>query len=478
MRHSRLIPLTAAVALLCACAVGPDYKPPANLPAGDWLNSADSAPVDLTWWQGLHDPLLEELIQAAVAHNLDLKAADAHLREARANREAIGGGAWPQVNLTGSATRNAWSENGPIPVQRVPGFQRYYNLFEAGFDASWEIDLWGHNRRAVEGATARAVAAEEARRETLMRVITEVARSYVDLRSAQQQGASVKADADAQADIAKLVAERLRTGEASRFDFLRADAQARSTRALLPDLDADAHAAVYRLALLSGQTPEALATRLLAPQVLPTSPALIATGLRSEVLRRRPDVRAAERQLAAATADVGVATAELFPRLSLVGSIGQQALTAQEFTSSNSTYFSVGPSLHWPIFAGGTLRANVRAADARADAAGASYEAAVLGALSDSESAVNRLAAAQQTRTERDLARRQSEEALALARQRYRAGEDDLIVLLQSQSAYSTAEQQSIAAQAAALTAMISLYKALGGGWQSFEAAPADVARR
>ena len=463
----RFVPLP--LLLLAACAVGPRYTAPKVAGSGEWIAPAPTAPVDLTWWHSLNDPTLDELMQTALAHNLDVKGAEARLREARASRDAVGGRRLPQLDASGSATRNAWSENGPIPVQRVPGFERDYNLFEAGFDASWEIDLWGHSSRALEAARARAEGADEARRETSMLVITEVARSYVDLRSAQQQLSSAQADAAAQAEVANLVAERLSKGEASRFDFLRADAQARSARAELPNLDAAAHAAVYRLALLTGQPPEALAQRLLVPAPLPACPAVVAAGMRSDMLRRRPDVRQAERQLAAATADVGVATADLFPRLSLVGSLGQQALQSQQFASSSSTYFSLGPSLHWPLFAGGSLRANVRAADARADAAGAAYESAVLTALSDSETALNRFASAQQTRADRELARQQSEAALVLARQRYRAGEDDLIVLLNAQSAYSTSEQQSVAAEAGALNSMVSLYKALGGGWEAFE---------
>ena len=455
--------------LLAGCAVGPKYSPPEAPAVDHWIADENSAPLDLAWWHSFNDPLLDELIQSAVSSNLDLKLADARLREARANRDSVAGRRLPQLDLNASVNRNAFSENGPIPVQRIPGFQRDYNLYEAGFDASWEIDLWGHTARAVQAARARAESAEDARRDTLMRIITEVARSYIDLRSAQQQLTSAQADADARADVARLVGERFNAGEASRFDFVRADAQARTARSVLPNLDADAHATIYRLALLTGQPPEALTDQLLKRAPLPDSPMLVAAGLRSDVLRRRPDVRQAERELAAATADVGVATAELFPRLSLVGSIGQESVTASNFSASDSTTFSVGPSLHWPIFAGGTLRANIRAADARANAAGAAYETAVLTALSDSETALNRYAAAERTREDRDVARQQTETALILARQRYRAGEDDLTVLLDAQSAYSVSEQGSIVARAAVLSSLISLYKALGGGWETFE---------
>jgi NodT family efflux transporter outer membrane factor (OMF) lipoprotein len=466
MRYVRFLAVLLLLAL-AACAVGPHYSRPRVSASEQWVAPADTAPVDVDWWESLEDPLLSELVKTAVARNLDLKEAEARLREARANRDAVAGQRLPQLDATGSATRNRVSENGEIPLQRIPGFQRDLWLFDAGFDASWEVDLWGHQRRAVEAATARADAAGDARHDTVMRVIAEVVRSYVDLRSAQEQRRSVLSDAVAQEGIAKLVHDRYRAGESSRFDFVRADAQASTTRAAVAGLDADAHAAAYRLALLTGQPPEALEDRLLVAATLPQSPVTVSAGLRSDLLRRRPDVRQAERELAAATADVGVATAELFPRLSLVGSIGQEAQRGGDLPSASSMQFSVGPSLHWPIFAGGTIRANIRAADARADAAGARYENAVLTALSDSETALNRFAATQRTERDRDVARQQTADALTLADQRYRAGEDDLIVLLDAQSAYSAAEQQSIAARAARLDAMVALYKALGGGWEA-----------
>jgi NodT family efflux transporter outer membrane factor (OMF) lipoprotein len=456
--------------LLTACAVGPTYMPPKTGADGHWIASVDTTAPDERWWRSFNDPLLDQLVQQAAASNLDLVQASARLREARANRDAVAGQRLPQLDLNAAVSRNAFSENGPIPVQRIPGFQRDYNLFDAGFDASWEIDLWGRNASAVRAARARTESAQEARRDVLMQVITEVARSYVDLRSAQQQLASAQADAQAQSDVARLVNDRWNAGEASRFDFARADTQARSVRAALPDLEAQAQAAVYRLAVLTAQPPESLTATLLPSASLPSAPAAPAVGLRADLLRRRPDLRRAERELAAASADVKVATADLFPRLSLVGSVGQQSLTAHDFLSSASTTFSIGPSLHWPVFAGGTLRANLRAAGARADAATAAYESAVLTALGDSETALSRFAAAEQASAERQGAHEQAQTALLLARQRYEAGEDDLTALLDAQSADRVAERESIAAQAQVLTALIGIYKALGGGWESFEA--------
>lgn len=457
-----------AVASLCACAVGPQYTHAPQVAFSDhWIGTVDTAAVDPAWWRTLNDPVLSDLVERAVAQNLDIKVADARLREARANRDATAGQRLPQADIDGSATRNRISANGEIPIDRIPGFNRDLWLYEAGFDASWEIDLWGHQSRAVEGATARAQAAAENRRETLVRVEAEVVRTYVDLRSAQEQLASAIADAQAQQSIATLVEERFHGGESSRFDYVRTEAQARTTQAAVPGFEAAAHASAYQLALLTGQPPEALNALLDQPMPLPHAPAVVGAGLRSDLLQRRPDVARAERQLAAATADVGVATAELFPRLSLVGSIGQLAQNGGDLLTQSSNQFSVGPSLHWPVFAGGTIRANIRATNARTDAAASVYEAAVLSALSDSETAINRYASAERAEDDREFARQQNDEALTLARQRYRAGEDDLLVLLDAQSAYTVAEQQSIAARAATLEALASLYKSLGGGWDA-----------
>lgn len=466
------VPLAAALAL-SACMSGADHtRPVVAGESGNWIAPADGGPVDTAWWRALGDAELVRLIDLAVANNLDLRAAEARLRAARADRDAAAGRALPQLDANGSATANRLSRNGQIPIGDIPGFDRNFNLFDAGFDASWEIDLWGRTARAVDAAQARAEAAEATRHDVLMQVIAEVATNYADLRAAQARIVSARADADAQARIAGLTEQRYRAGEAARFDFVRADAQARTTRAAIAGLDADATAAINRLALLAGNPPEALAATLREPAAMPTAPATLAVGLRSEILRRRPDIRIAERTLAAATADARVAVADQFPRLTLMGSIGQQGRDGGDLSSGGSTRFSVGPSLRWPIFAGGTIRAQIRGADARADAAAADYEKAVLGAFADSETALNRFAAARIVRGDRDAARDRTAEALDLARQRYRAGEDDLLVLLDAQSAFSTAEAAAIDARTAELRAFIAVYKALGGGWEAF---PADT---
>ena len=472
MRHSRNLTTSACLplALLAGCVVGPDYKrPPIIAATSNWTEPASVGDVDATWWRTLGDPILDRLVASAVARNLDLRRADARLREARANRDATAGGRLPQVNTTGSATTNEVSGNGEIPVGNIPGFSRRFSLFDGGFDASWEVDLWGRTERELQAADARGAAAREARRDVFLQTIAEVVRAYVDLRSAQARLASVGADSAARDRTASLVGQQLRAGEASRFDDARAGEQARSTRSTLPGLAADAKGAAYRLALLTGQPPEALAGLADQPAPLPTPPASVGAGLRSDLLRRRPDIREAERNLAAATADVGVATADLFPRVTLMGTIGQQAQSAGNLTSSLSGRYQFGPSFSWPILSFGRIRAQIRAAGARADQAGAAYEKAVLTALSDSETALNRYASAVAERRDRDAARALSATALELARQRYAGGEDSLLTLLTAQSEFSAADQAEVQSRAAELTALVALYKALGGGWEAFE---------
>jgi len=458
-------PLLLTLPLLAgACTVGPDYHRPA-VPGetGGWIAPAASAPVDRASWRSLGDPLLTSLIDRALAANPDIAEADSRLREARAMRDAAAGRALPELDANGSAQKQQLSRNGQLPVGAIPGFDRRFSLFDLGFDASWEIDLWGGTRRAVE-ASGRQVESAAAQAEDMrLRIAAEVARTYADLRAAQGLAASTQADADAQTGIARLVHQRFAAGEASRLDDSRAAAAARTAIAQIPAFEADARAAIYSLATLLGQPPETLLPELSPPVPLPATPAHVALGLRSDLLRRRPDVRAAEADLAAATANIGVETARLFPSFSLIGGIGQQARNVGDILSAGSTRFQVGPSLHWPIFDAGRIRADIRAADARADQAAARYTKAVLAALADSETAANRYAAAQTAAHESEAALAASRQSLTLARQRFQTGEDDLLTLLQAESSYRDADRAAIQSRQQALATYIALIKALGG---------------
>jgi NodT family efflux transporter outer membrane factor (OMF) lipoprotein len=370
----------------------------------------------------------------------------------------------PQVNATGSAAEQQVSENGQLPVRNIPGFQRQYSLFDVGLDASWEIDLWGGVARSVQSSDARAQAAAIRAEDTRLRVVAEVVRTYVDLRSAEARGDLLGQEAQLREQIAQLVDQRYRGGESSRSDAETARQRADSARAQLPESDASAHAAAYSLALLTGRPPEALAAMATRTAPLPAPPAMVAAGIRSELLQRRPDVRAAEADLVAATADVGTETANLYPRFALAGNVGQQARNLGDVAEGGSTRFGIGPSFSWPIFSFGRIRAQIRAAGARADASAAAYEKTVLGALADSETAANRYAASTSARDARERALAEARAAAALAEQRFQRGEDDRIQMLEARSAALEAELSALAARADAAAAYVGFTKALGGG--------------
>ena len=462
---SRTLPLLA-LALLAGCTVGPDYQRPQQLVAPDWIENGTPGPIDLQWWKAFGDAKLTTLIESALAGTPDLKEAEARLAEARANRDAAAGGRLPSVTAKGSATENVLSENGQLPIGQIPGVEREFRLFDLGFDASWELDFWGRRTRQVEAASARVEAAEFARRDVMLTLIAEIARNYADLRAAQADAAHAQALADADAGLARLTRLRFDAGEASRLESERAESAARTSAAAVPEASARAAAAAYRIAALLGVAPEQAVPDLLAPAPLPAAPAQILVGVRSELLERRPDVRRAERELAAATADIGVATADLFPRFSLFGSVGQQARDPADLLSGNSTRLQIGPSFSWPIFNMGTIRAQIRAADARADAAAARYEKAVTGALSDSEAAINRFLNARRSATEAEAAREREAAALALAERRTAAGEDDRLAALRARESWLATARRADQAHAALLQAAVALYKALGGGWR------------
>ncbi len=289
--------------------------------------------------------------------------------------------------------------------------------------------------------------------------------AYVDLRLAQQQAALARQALDAQTMLADLTALRARAGETSRSEAEQAASEAGTAQAVLANAQAAERAAALRVVALAGAQPDVLLPRLAAAAPIPMAPGAIQAGLPSELLRRRPDIRAAERDLAAATADVGVATADLFPRLTLGLSIGQQARAIGDLFDGDSTRLQAGPGLSWPIFSGGATRARIRVAGARVDQAAARYDAAVIGALADSEAAINRFdrllaaLAASESAIARDSA------VLALAESRNAAGEDDRLVLARARLGYVAALQRSAQARAAAADAAIGLHKALGGGW-------------
>jgi NodT family efflux transporter outer membrane factor (OMF) lipoprotein len=463
----RLTSLLIAPALICGCTVGPNYQRPAL--AGEahaFVEPSTPGPVDISWWRAFGDPVLTALVERAIAANPDVREATARIAEARANRDAARGGGEPQATAKGSATENVLSKNGQLPIASIPGFKRSFPLYDLGFDASWELDLWGKNRREVEAANARLEAAGYGRRDVMLSLIAEVARNYVDLRLAQADASALSATAAADAELARLSQLRYSAGEISKLEMDQARATARTSAAAVPDASSRASAAAYRIAALVGSPPEDIAPALLNPAPLPVSPDTILTGVRSELLTRRPDIGGAERELAAATAEIGAAKADLFPRFSLLGSLGQQARKPGDLLSTGSTRLQIGPSFSWPILATGTIRAQIRGADAREEEAAARYEKAVLGALADSETAINRFLQARASLIDAEAALASQQSALALEARRVDIGEDDRLALERERKNVLAAERRRNQAASDKSQAAIALYKALGGGWR------------
>jgi len=396
-----------------------------------------------------------------------LREAQARLAEARANRDAVRGGHLPDASVSASGDRVVLSKNGQIPFGQIPGFDRAFPLFDLGFDASWEIDLWGRQARETEAAQARTQSAALSIEGTRLQLIAELARGYVDLRRAQADAVLAENILAARQRLADLTDLRARAGEANNVEANRAHGDLESARVALAGAQMAVRGAALQIAALVGKEPAALLPRLESPGPIPEPPAAIAAGLPSDLLRRRPDILAAERDLAAATADTGVAKADLFPRLSLSLAFGQQARTVGDLFSGDSSRLQAGPGLFWPIFNGGRARAMVRAADARAQGAAARYDAAVIGALADSESAINRFDRSLVALTAARASAAREAAALDLVGKRVRGGEDDELALARARLASLAATQQQVDALASAAQGAIALNKALAGGWNA-----------
>ena len=462
----RLLPLALLTASAACTTVGPAYVAPTPLAGeGGWVEPAQAGAVDPAWWSAFGDPLLSRLVERALTEAPSLAEAEARLAEARASRAAVTGARLPQVSASGSAVENRISENGQFPVDRIPGFPTDFSLFDVGFDASWELDLWGRTDRAIEAAEARIGAAEAGRDAVLVSLAAEVARSYLDLRVAQAQAHTASETRDARGELARLAQLLADAGEGNALDAASAAAAYEASAAEPLRAEARAAAAAYRIAALLGEPPEAVAGELLAPAPIPAAPDAIMAGIRSDLLRRRPDIRQAERALAAATAGIGVATADLFPSFSLLGGIGVQSRSLDGLVDPGSLRLAIGPSFSWPIFSGGRIRAQIAEADARAQGAAAAYDRAVAEALADSETAINRWLAARAAEDSARAALDRQASAFALARLRQERGEDSRLALEQAHLPLIASQRALADAEGASASAAVALYKALAGGF-------------
>lgn len=470
MRRSRIGCGLAAVLLAGCAAVGPDFVAPQPVLPAAYREAHGPAPTPqqlAAWWQRFRDPQLDRLVAEALAANHDLAAAEARVREARALREATAGRELPALNASASVLRSRESAetlNGQN-LQRA-GEHLTNNLLRAGVDAGWEIDLFGGVRRAVEAADADAVAAEAQRLAVQVTVAADTAGAWLDLRGLARELAAVQRNLDAQRASWQVVRDRQSAGMAADLDLARAEAQVASTAAALPPLRAAMRQNAYRLEILTGHVPGSDTDRLLAAAPLaasdwPDPPA----GVPAELLRRRPDLLRAEAELAAASARVGVAEADLYPKLTLTGTLGLAATQAGNFGNAGARTWSFGPGLSLPIFEGGRLRSVVTARAAALDGARARYEQTVLAAVGEVESAAATLTETRARRAALVQSLAALRRALGHADDRYRAGVSSFLDVLDAQRAQFATEIEVARADRELAAAQVRLHKALGQGW-------------
>jgi NodT family efflux transporter outer membrane factor (OMF) lipoprotein len=460
-------------------------------------------PVDPDWWAIFHDPILSGLMRRVAGSNLDVRTQEIRLAESRAQGRITGADQFPNLNGNASYTREYLSPRGVIgllggggasgsngagsSVQAssnglggtqggVPsaaatagkGSIPSFNLFQAGFDSTWELDLWGRVRREVESAGASIEASGEARRQTLVTSLAELARDYVQLRGIQETLRITQENLKSAQESARLSNERFRGGLATDLDVANARAQVESTAAGIPQLEQQQEQMVNAISFLLGEPPGALSAELLPPQPVPPVPPTVPVGLPSDLLLRRPDIRQAEAQLHAATADIGEAKAEFFPKVSLSGSFALQAVKFKDLGNFGSRTFGIGPSVTIPIFEGGKLKGQLELREAQQKEAAINYQKVVLQAFHDVDNALIAYRAEQQRHDRLAAQVKQAQLALSLAQQRFREGLSDFLEVLTAQRTLLQAQQQLADSTTTISTNLVALYKALGGGWQNF----------
>lgn len=458
------------VAAISGCAVGPDYEKPEFTHQQKWQSpheteltmAAELAEPDAAaWWRQFDDPMLDGLIRMAAENNREIAAAVARIEQAKALRGSVSSAYWPQLDGSAGATRTKYSSQGNF----ASGTTR--NNFSAGLDASWEIDLFGRIRRSVEAADARIEAASASRDGVMLSVLAETASAYFELRSLQAQHANAVRTIVLLGEVESIAAAQLAAGAIGEGDLLRARSERLAIEAQLPALEADIAARIHRLSVLTGKPPEYHRETLKENAPLPQVSDRVPLGLRSELLERRPDVRQAERELAAANADIGVARAALFPDFSLTGAIGSTARMFGDLFTAGTITHSVGAALNWPLFAAGRYSSLVDAAEAGKREALANYEQAVLLALEDAENALLRYGSSWKTLAQLREVVRHREEVFGIARLRYEAGEESFLSLIDAERSLNASRIDMIRAHEEQLTRLTALYKALGGEWQA-----------
>ncbi len=437
------------------------------------------------WWKTFQDSALQTLIERGISHNRDIREATARIRETRAARRVTLASRWPRLNSSTSYTRSLSSrtttslssnflddeatrtDSSTSPIGTSLGFGEERDFYQMGLDASWEIDLFGRLRWAEQALDADIGAAEEHRRAVFVTLLAEIARNYIELRGAQQRLRIAQRHIFAQQDSVEVTQARYHAGVTSALDAAEAEALLANIRAQVPPLQTAVKQAGHRLSVLAGAPPNALTQLLSQDQPIPQADLGSAIGLPSELLRRRPDIRHAERELEAATARIGVAIADLFPRLTLTGRLGTQGLDLTDLAKSAGLSWATGPALSWPVFDAGRIRANIKVQDARQDQALARYEQVILTSLEEVENALVAYTKEQVRQQWLAASVAANTEAVEIANERYLNGLENYLSVVLAQRALYDAQDAFAQSQTSLASQVVALYTALGGGWET-----------
>jgi outer membrane protein, multidrug efflux system len=467
-------------AAVAGCAVGPDYRKPDVAMPKQWRESVNDLPMSAYkshWWHSFNDPELNRLVHEAVASNLDVKQAATRIRDARAQQTVAVAAALPSVTARSNLSRRSNNLSsigggggaGNLSTGGGGAFGvggQIINIMQAGFDAQWELDIFGGIRRGIEAAEANVEAAVEDRHAVLVSLQGELARLYIQLRANQQLLAITRQDLASQQETLELTKIRNRAGLISTLDVSQQEALAADTEARLPGYQNAIHQSVHAISILLGKHPDALAPRLEREGVIPVNTAVM-TDLPSELLRRRPDIRRSERQVAAANAEIGVAVAELYPKFNLASFLGIQNTRISDFTPVGKSW-SAAASISMPIFNWGKLQANITSKKAQKEEYQLAYESTVLTALKEVEDALSACVQEKQRQQSIQTEVNANELSLHLSKERYRRGLTAFLDVLDSQRSLLQAKSNLIQSQAQQSQNLVALYKALGGGWEQF----------
>lgn len=486
-----LLFLFALLSCLSGCKVGPNYYPPADEVSDEWSSQAavgalpvEYDPPPVYWWGIFNDPLLNQYIEMAAYYNNDVLKAETNIFQSRSLRQVAMAPLLPSLSLDADAFHVFFSKNGPIALLGAASaaqasstgghassgsslFEKM-NLYNTFLDASWELDIFGKTRRSIEAAQAGLESSVEQKNDILISVFAEIVRNYIELRSSQKQKMLLESNIAMLQKNADIMQKRYVKGYSNLIDLEQINIQLNQAISALPSANISIYRSIFAISVLTGNGPEALLEELLEPQALPALPSCLAAGMRSDLLRRRPDVRVAERNLAQATANIGVAVASFYPSVSLVGILGLQTLHLSNLFSPNSKAWIDGVDCSMPIFQGGRLVGNLRIAETQAAAAAFAYRQTVLSALRDAETAL--IAYGEDLKTAEDLRKvvASNHHVADFIGNRYAKGLVGQLDDLNGKMLVNNAELSLLQSETAALLDLVSLYKALGGGWEPF----------